>query len=119
VETTTVSTDLRAGDHLLNLTWFVRNNPDGFSTGDQSQVRLFAGTALFRRKLTFATEVNADLAASDVQDQRYRIGYNTQCCGFMVEYLDRDFNLTQEREYRFLLNLRGVGTLFDLQQGVR
>lgn len=118
VERTTLSADLRSGDHILSLTWFLANNPADLAD-DQSQLRLFAGTALFRRKLTLALETKVDLAASDIQDQRYRIGYNTQCCGFLVEYLDRDFSLSQEREYRFLVNLKGVGTLFDLQQGVR
>ncbi len=115
VERTTLSADLRSADHLLTLTWFLGNNPD---PPDQSQVRLFAGTAFFRRKVTLALETKVDLALSEVRDQRYRIGYNTQCCGFLVEYLDRDFTLTEEREYRFLVNLKGVGTLFDLQQGL-
>jgi len=114
VERTTLSADLRARDHLLSLTWFLGNN----ITDDQSQLRLYAGTAMFRRKVTLAVETKVDLAASEVQDQRYRIGYNTQCCGFLAEYLDRDFNETQEREYRFLINLKGVGTLFDLQQDI-
>jgi hypothetical protein len=47
------------------------------------------------------------------------VGYNTQCCGFLVEYLNRDFDASQEREVRFLVNLKGVGTILDLQQGVR
>lgn len=114
VEQTTLSTDVRWGDQTLGLTWFLGNGVDI----DQSQLRLFAGGALFRRKLTMAVETKVDLQASDIQDQRYRIGYNTQCCGFLGEYLGRDFSGSSEKEYRFVVSLKGVGKLFDLQQGV-
>jgi lipopolysaccharide assembly outer membrane protein LptD (OstA) len=115
VEQTTISTDLRVYPHVLSLNWVLSNN----ITNDQSQVRLFAGTALFRQKLALATELDVDIATSKIQDQRYRVGYNTQCCGFLLEYLGRDFDLSEEREVRFLVNLRGVGKLFDMQQGMR
>ncbi|MEE9219385.1 MAG: LPS assembly protein LptD [Acidobacteriota bacterium] len=115
VDRATISADLRAYPHVLSLTWFLSNN----LADDQSEVRLFAGTALFRNKLTLALELDVDVDASKVPDQRYRIGYNTQCCGFLLEFLDRDFALSEEREVRFLINLKGVGKLFDLQQGVR
>jgi len=114
VEQTTLSTDVRWGDQTLGLTWFLGNGVDT----DQSQLRLFAGGALFRRKLTMSVETKVDLQASDIQDQRYRIGYNTQCCGFLGEYLGRDFSGSSEKEYRFVVSLKGVGKLFDLQQGV-
>jgi hypothetical protein len=114
VEQTTLSTDVRWGDQTLGLTWFLGNGVDT----DQSQLRLFAGSALFRRKLTMAVETKVDLQTSDIQDQRYRIGYNTQCCGFLGEYLGRNFSGSSEKEYRFVVSLKGVGKLFDLQQGV-
>jgi lipopolysaccharide assembly outer membrane protein LptD (OstA) len=115
VESATLSTDLRGRDSLLSLTWFIANR----EALNQNQLRLSAGTSLFGRKVTLALATETDIEARRLRDQRYRVGYNTQCCGFLVEYLNRDFSASQEREVRLLVNLKGVGTILDLQQGVR
>ena len=52
-----------------------------------------------------------------LRDQRYRFGYNTQCCGFQLEVLNRNFLGTSQREFRFLINLKGVGNVIDFQSG--
>ncbi len=134
VEQTTISADLRSHPHILSLNWVLNNvsknaqfdptkfDPNDPTTGpakNRSQVSLLAGTAIFRQKLALATEIDWDIANSHIQNQRYRIGYNTQCCGFLLEFQDRDFVGSEEREIRFLVNLRGVGKLFDMQQGMR
>ena len=80
-----------------------------------SQVRLLGGTSFLRRKITLDLEGSFDIENGDLQDQRYRIGYNSQCCGILVEMARRDFDTIDEIEYRFTLNLRGVGTFLDLQ----
>jgi hypothetical protein len=82
---------------------------------DTSQIRVLGGTAFLRRKFTLDLEGSYDLVNHDFRDRRYRVGYNTQCCGMMVEIAQRDFETVDEIEYRFLLNLRGVGTFLDLQ----
>ncbi len=82
---------------------------------DDSQVRVIGGASFLRRKITLDIEGSYDIENSALQDQRYRLGYNTQCCGVMAEVARRDFETIDEIEYRFLLNLRGVGTLLDLQ----
>jgi hypothetical protein len=115
VETATLSTDLRGRESLLSLTWFIANR----EAENDNQLRLAAGTSMFGRKVTLALATETDIEARRLRDQRYRVGYNTQCCGFLVEYLNRDFDASQEREVRFLVNLKGVGTILDLQQGVR
>ena len=61
--------------------------------------------------------LNYDATLSRLQDQRYRIGYDTQCCGLAFEILERDFIGTEQREFRFVLNLRGIGNFIDLQGG--
>src|SRR2546426_12391598 len=52
-----------------------------------------------------------------LRDQRYRFGYNTQCCGFQLEVLNRNFVGSSNREFRFLINLKGVGNVVDFQSG--
>jgi len=82
---------------------------------DASQIRLLGGTSFLRRKVTLDLEGSYDIENGDLQDQRYRVGYNSQCCGILVEMARRDFDTIDEIEYRFTLNLRGVGTFLDLQ----
>ena len=54
-----------------------------------------------------------------MQSQRYRLGYRSQCCGFTVEYLERDFGLTiPDRQFRFTVTLTGVGTFLDLNSRI-
>jgi LPS-assembly protein len=95
----------------------------GFDPGrcynDTSQIRLLGGVATGGRKLTLDVEGNYDVQESFFRDQRYRFGWNTQCCGVMVEVSRRFFQTsslgdTSETEFRFVLNLRGVGTFLDL-----
>ncbi len=92
------------GDPAGDLTFF-----------DASQIRLLGGTSFLRRKITLDLEGSYDIENGDLQDQRYRVGYNSQCCGILVEMARRDFDTIDEIEYRFTLNLRGVGTFLDLQ----
>ncbi len=92
---------------------------EGRCFNDSSQIRLLGGVALFARKITADVEGSYDIEESFLRDQRYRAGYNTQCCGVLVEVAKRSFQTsaigaTSETEYRFVLNLRGVGTFLDL-----
>jgi lipopolysaccharide assembly outer membrane protein LptD (OstA) len=86
---------------------------------DNSQIRLLGGIALLKQKLTLDVEGSYDIEDSFLLDQRLRMGYNTQCCGVLVEFSKRSFlsatvGETSETQYRFVLNLRGVGTFLDL-----
>ena len=58
-----------------------------------------------------------DATLSRLQDARYRFGYDTQCCGFAIEILDRNFVGTKQQEFRFVINLRGIGNFLDLRGG--
>ena len=49
--------------------------------------------------------------------QRWRLEYYTQCCGFLAEYLKYDYSAFPRREIRFAVDLRGIGKLFDFNQG--
>ena len=139
IRSISVSGNLRAREHsYLRFSWFLNRDLEGSAaaaTGppcaedfdldagrcflDSSQIRMLGGVALWRRKLTADVEGSYDIQNSDLQDQRYRLGYNTQCCGVLVEISRRDLLTTSlgettETEYRFVLNLRGVGTFLDL-----
>ena len=99
---------------------------------DTGTVRLGGGSFLFGKRLSFDVDFAFDLAVDDnlsgerregwtLQSQRYRLGYDTQCCGFVSEYLWRDYGGLVEpaREFRFSVTLKGVGTLFDLNSRIQ
>lgn len=48
--------------------------------------------------------------------QRWRTEYYTQCCGFLAEYLKYDYSAAPRKEFRFAVDLRGIGKLFDFNQ---
>jgi lipopolysaccharide assembly outer membrane protein LptD (OstA) len=48
--------------------------------------------------------------------RRARLEYYTQCCGFLAEYLVSKYSAFPRREFRFAVDLRGIGKLFDFNQ---
>jgi lipopolysaccharide assembly outer membrane protein LptD (OstA) len=90
---------------------------------DQSQLGLQGEGTFFRRRLLLGFQTNYELGTLTpgevrFRDQRYRAGYNTQCCGFQFEYLNRNFIGSNLTEFRFLVNLKGVGNVVDLHQSI-
>jgi hypothetical protein len=82
----------------------------------RTQFRVAAGVALWSGKVRFDAEGTYDLEVKEVPDQRYRVEFYTQCCGFLADYLQRDFTALTRREFRFTVDLRGIGRLFDLHE---
>ncbi|MFQ5719453.1 MAG: LPS-assembly protein LptD [Acidobacteriota bacterium] len=115
VSSTSLSASLFGPRHgFLNGTWFFRNGLDG-RTLNASTLRVAGGTSFLGDRLSMAVAVNYDATLDQFQDQRYRLGYDTQCCGFAVEIRQRDFIGTSQNEFRFVVNLRGLGNFLDLQ----
>jgi lipopolysaccharide assembly outer membrane protein LptD (OstA) len=116
---------------FLDLTWSLVRDLEGkallqqgkipFSSQvfDRNQIVVEAETSFFRQKMLLGVQASYELGdvplgEPRLRDQRYKFGYNTQCCGFQLEFLDRDFRDAGQREIRFLINLRGVGNVIDL-----
>jgi LPS-assembly protein len=97
------------------LSYYRVRDPGGVQP-DAGTVRLGGGSALFGRRFTFDLDFAYDLPTQLLQSQRYRVGYETQCCGFLAEYLNRDYAGLVEpaREFRFTVSLKGVGNFLDL-----
>lgn len=138
--TTNVSLDLRARYDVLydrvsnvSLSGFMRNDVvrSSFSvvhraglvpgTTDSTQLRLGAGVTLWggRVRVDFDGSFvpTAEGASSRIPDQRWRVEYYLQCCGFLAEYFSRDFVTSQRRDFRFTVDLRGIGKLLDFKGG--
>jgi hypothetical protein len=114
---------------FLDLTWSIVRDLEGKALEEQglafgvpfdrNQIGILGETSLLRRRLLLGAQVNYELGdilpgEPRLRDQRYKFGYNTQCCGFQVELLNRNFLGTSQREFRFLINLKGVGNVVDL-----
>jgi hypothetical protein len=134
VRDASLSANLRSpGRGFLDFTWSVSRDLEGKALLEQgqaftnpfnrSQLGLHGEGTFFERKVLLGFQANYELG--DVQpgeprfrDQRYRAGYNTQCCGFQFEYLNRNFVGSDLTEIRFLVNLKGVGNVVDLHQSI-
>jgi LPS-assembly protein len=83
---------------------------------DSGTLRLGGGTAVFRKRFSFDLDLAYDLRLDQIQSQRYRVGYDTQCCGFSIEYLRNEFSglIDPDEQIRFVISLAGVGTFLDL-----
>jgi lipopolysaccharide assembly outer membrane protein LptD (OstA) len=107
---------------FLDVTWSMVRDLEGAGAFDRNQIGFLGETSLLARRVLLGMQANYELGdllggGPRLRDQRYKFGYNTQCCGFQLEVLDRNFLGSSQREFRFLINLRGVGNVIDLQSG--
>lgn len=134
IKAASLSANLRnPGRGYLDLTWTIERDLEGKALLDQgraqiqpfnqNQIGLAGEASLFSRRVLLGFQTNYELG--DVQpgeprlrDQSYRAGYNTQCCGFQMEYLNRNFIGSSIQEFRVLINLKGVGNVVDLHESV-
>ncbi len=101
---------------FVDLTWFYNGALDPGSV-TSSQIGLLGETNLMNRKLILGFQGNYDVVSQRFQDQRYKVGYNTQCCGFTLELLDRNYQGLSQQEFRLVVNLKGIGNVLDLNSG--
>jgi hypothetical protein len=114
---------------FLDLTWSIVRDLEGKALEEQgvtfgipfdrNQIGILGETNFLRRRLLLGAQLNYELGdipsgEPRLRDQRYKLGYNTQCCGFQIELLNRNFFGTSQSEFRFLINLKGVGNVVDL-----
>jgi lipopolysaccharide assembly outer membrane protein LptD (OstA) len=105
----------RKGD-FVGMTWYTRYAPEsGEKVSDQ--IRLFGGVAMLSRRLRVETQINYDIAEAFLQSQRYIVDWTDQCYGLRLEL--RDFRAgegptTRDKDFRFSLSLKNVGTFLDL-----
>jgi hypothetical protein len=74
----------------------------------------FAGRLRLGMDATY--NVNPQVAEKHLPYQRWRMEYYTQCCGFLAEYLQYNYSSAPRKEFRFAVDLRGIGKLFDFNQ---
>jgi lipopolysaccharide transport LptD-like protein/lipopolysaccharide-assembly LptC-related protein len=101
---------------FVDFSWFFQKPTNVFSV-ENRQLTLLAQTALLDRRMLLGFQGHYDLVLRQLQDHRITLGYNTQCCGFSVEYLDRNYVGVSQQEFRLMINLKGIGNVLDLNSG--
>ncbi|MEW5807373.1 MAG: LPS assembly protein LptD [Acidobacteriota bacterium] len=116
LRSSSISASLKKGEiGFLSLNLFRLKGFEG--TQDHEQLTFEGGTQLFHQKLGLNVKLSYNLFESFLPEQRYRIEYFTQCCGFYFEYLKRDFTTNERREFRFAIDLKGIGKVIDFHHG--
>jgi LPS-assembly protein len=92
----------------------------GVQRPDATQVRFQGnfGPIAGRIRLGMDATYNLTPAPNEVHlpYRAWRMEYYTQCCGFLAEYLASQYTAFPRREFRFAVDLRGIGKLFDFNQ---
>lgn len=104
-------------DDTLGLTWYTRFQP---TTGEtvSNQIRMSGSLTLMPNRLQIQGQVNYDIEQQLLQQQIYTLNWSAQCYGLRIEM--RDFRADQgairrrDKDFRFALSLKNVGTFLDL-----
>jgi LPS-assembly protein len=111
----TASYGFGAGNSM-GVTWFTRSRPE---TGQSlsNQVRLNTALAVPFLRLRLEGQLNYDFEQRLLQQQQLVMNYTAQCYGLRLEL--RDFRAgigprTRDKDIRFSLTLKNVGTFLDL-----
>jgi len=91
---------------------------------DDTQVRITAGFSVLRNKLRFLVDGTIDLdpftdpltgtTQQRVPSRAWRVEYSTQCCTVYLEQLDRTYVTAERQDFRFRVDLRGIGKILQV-----
>ncbi|HET9228596.1 MAG TPA: LPS assembly protein LptD [Thermoanaerobaculia bacterium] len=103
-----------AGNNIA-VTWFTRFNPE--TTESQSNQLRVGGTLGLLKNIRIEAGINYDFEQQLLQQQRWILHFTQQCYGIRLEW--RDFRAgtgpnTRDKDFRFSLSLKNVGTFLDL-----
>ena len=118
LESSSLTGGLAFGSHRLGTTWYTRFNPETGET-TSNQARLFASLQLIRNRLRLDGQVNYDLVQGLLQHHRYMLAYQSQCYGLALEFVNLRSLTRSERDIRFAISLKNIGTFLDLNSRSR
>ncbi len=134
LQSTSFSGNLAIGKQTFGLTWFTSYQlgfqpvvlqpgvvPSVINTPISDQIRFTTSLNLWNQRLAIQAGLAYDLQLKLWQDQHYAITYTSQCYGLTLELrqfqsLDPSFpsGLRQDRDIRFSLTLKNIGSFLDL-----
>ncbi|HEX2465480.1 MAG TPA: LPS assembly protein LptD [Thermoanaerobaculia bacterium] len=118
IESTSTSGSLGIGPHLFGVRWTTRINPDDGQTR-ANQVRVSSDVQLVPDRLRWTASANVDATDGFLQLQRHIVEYTGSCYTMRLEYgeFSSQNDLEKDREFRFSLSLKNVGTFLDFGGG--
>ncbi|HVR72363.1 MAG TPA: LPS assembly protein LptD, partial [Vicinamibacteria bacterium] len=72
---------------------------------------------LWPGKLAVDGSMYYDLLSKNLRQWNARARYDVQCCGFIAEVIDSDYNAKQSKEYRFSIELANIGSIGNFGEG--
>lgn len=116
LDATSLSGTARMPRGNVGLTWFTRYRAE---TGEtlSDQVRLSFGADIVKDRLRLDGQINYDVEAGEFQQQRYFLNYVSQCWSIRLEGREYRRSTVTDRDYRFALTFKNVGTFLDLTGG--
>jgi len=97
-------------------TWFTRSRPET-GKSQQNQTRLSGVFNIPAWRMRLEGQVNYDFEQQLLQYYQAAMNYNSQCYGLRLEFRESKLGalgLVNDREIRFSLSLKNVGTFLDL-----
>ncbi len=104
--------------HSVGLTWFTSFDKASGETS-RNQIRFYTGIGVWPNRFRVDAQINYDFELSYLQSQRYVFSYFSQCFGVRLELREfqRNFAAEKERDFRFAITLKNIGTFLDLSGG--
>ncbi len=94
------------------------------SEKQSEQLRVFTKLVLLPERLSLEAELSFDVEGRedalgnrspwDILQQRYFLNWTSQCYAWQLEYRESNFQEVSDRDIRFSLTLKNVGTFLDL-----
>ncbi|HVG06426.1 MAG TPA: LPS assembly protein LptD [Thermoanaerobaculia bacterium] len=116
IASTELSGELGLGaGNSIGVTWFTRYQPET-NTEQSNQLRVGGSIGLFKN-IRVESQINYDFEQQLLQQQRWIFNFTQQCYGLRLEM--RDFRAgigprERDKDFRFSLSLKNVGTFLDL-----
>jgi hypothetical protein len=103
----------------VNATWYasrpvlVTPLPEGSSSPNTDQMRLSAGLDL-TKTLRLDTQLNYDARKGQLLEDRSLVSFKGSCYTLLLEVRQLRLPPNTRRDYRFVVNLKDIGTLLDV-----
>ncbi len=116
LSSTSISARADLGRLDVDLTWFTDYNAE-LDLTSSDQARLGLTIDVLPQRLSVSSHVSYDLESSEIQQQRYFLSWTSQCWSALIEVREQSTRAFTSRDYRFVLNLKNVGSFLDLTSG--
>jgi LPS-assembly protein len=124
VTSNTVAATVSWKSNFFNATWFsgrpvlASNLPPGTVSPNSDQLRFAAGVDI-SKPFRIDTEVNWDVRNGQVLEDRSLLTYRGSCYTLYLEYRQLRLPANQRNDVRFVVNLKDIGTLLDVNGALK